>query len=61
MLRVAFLIVICIFAGVHASLETVHDEELLNLIKTEKYVVALFSKFCFSFLSIIRINSGEIR
>lgn len=42
------LIAICIFSTVHAtSLETVHDDELLNLIKTEKYVVVLFSKFVF--------------
>lgn len=43
-----FLIAICIFSAVHAAnLEIVHDEELLNLIKTEKYVVVLFSKFVF--------------
>lgn len=46
MLQIALLISICIFSGAHAAnLETVHDEELLNLIKTEKYVVVLFSKF----------------
>lgn len=46
MLQIALLIAICISTGVRAaSLETVHDEELLNLIKTEKYVVVLFSKF----------------
>lgn len=45
-----FLIAICIFSAVHAAnLETVHDEELLNLIKTEKYVIVLFSKFVFFF------------
>ncbi|GAB1859918.1 Thioredoxin domain-containing protein [Camponotus japonicus] len=39
------LIAICIFSTVHAtSLETVHDDELLNLIKTEKYVVVLFTR-----------------
>ncbi|XP_076761955.1 protein disulfide-isomerase A4 [Xylocopa sonorina] len=45
MLRLTFLISICCFAGVYsASLETVSDEELINLIKTEKYVVVLFSR-----------------
>jgi len=40
------LITICILSGVHATnLERVHDEELLNLIKVEKYVIVLFSKF----------------
>ncbi|XP_076173024.1 thioredoxin domain-containing protein [Ptiloglossa arizonensis] len=48
MLKIVFLSVICIFAGVQsASLEVVSDEELINLIKTEKYVVVLFtSKNC---------------
>lgn len=48
MLRIgSALIAICIFSGVYAAnLETVHDDELLNLIKTEKYVVVLFSKSC---------------
>ncbi|CAL7939191.1 unnamed protein product [Xylocopa violacea] len=45
MLRITFLMLICCFAGVYsASLETVSDEELINLIKTEKYVVVLFSR-----------------
>ncbi|XP_032691064.1 uncharacterized protein LOC116853877 [Odontomachus brunneus] len=45
MLQIVLLISICIFSGTHAaSLETVHDEELLNLIKTEKYVVVLFTR-----------------
>lgn len=40
------LIAICILSGVHATkLERVHDEDLLNLIKVEKYVIVLFSKF----------------
>ncbi|KOC70315.1 Thioredoxin domain-containing protein [Habropoda laboriosa] len=44
MLRIIFFMFICGFAGVHsASLETVSDEELINLIKTEKYVVVLFT------------------
>jgi len=49
MLQAKFLIALCISAGVYATiLETVPDEELLNLIKTEKYVVVLFSKsVCF--------------
>ena len=49
------LIAICILSSVHATkLERVHDNELLNLIKVEKYVIVLFSKFlfflCFSWL-----------
>ena len=45
MLRIISLLAICSFAGVQsASLETVSDEELINLIKTEKHVVVLFSK-----------------
>lgn len=45
MLRIIFLLAVCSFAGVRsASLETVSDEELINLIKTEKHVVVLFSK-----------------
>ncbi|KAJ8960327.1 hypothetical protein NQ318_004061 [Aromia moschata] len=28
----------------HGSLEVVHDEELMNLIRTEKYVIVLFSR-----------------
>lgn len=40
------LITICILSGAYAAqLERVHDEELLNLIKVEKYVIVLFSKF----------------
>jgi len=50
MLQAKLLIAICVSAGVYAAtLETVPDEELLNLIKTEKYVVVLFSKFVFFF------------
>ena len=46
MLRIILFILICSFVGVHsANLETVSDEELINLIKTEKYVVVLFSEF----------------
>lgn len=46
MLHIIFFILICSFVGVRsANLETVSDEELINLIKTEKYVVVLFSKF----------------
>jgi len=38
------LIAICILSGVHATkLERVHDEDLLNLIKVEKYVIVLFT------------------
>ncbi|KAL6262889.1 hypothetical protein P5V15_005678 [Pogonomyrmex californicus] len=38
------LIALCIFSGVHAAkLQRVHDEELLNLIKLEKYVIVLFT------------------
>lgn len=45
MLRIIFLLAICSFAGVRsANLETVSDEELINLIKTEKYVVVLFTQ-----------------
>ncbi|XP_006615349.1 thioredoxin domain-containing protein [Apis laboriosa] len=44
MLRIIFFILICSFVDVYsANLETVSDEELINLIKTEKYVVVLFS------------------
>ncbi|CAK9823382.1 Thioredoxin domain-containing protein [Anthophora retusa] len=48
MLRIIFFLFIWGFASVHcASLETVSDEELINLIQTEKYVVVLFtSKDC---------------
>ncbi|KYM82642.1 PREDICTED: uncharacterized protein LOC105619217 [Atta cephalotes] len=38
------LIAICILSSVHATkLERVHDNELLNLIKVEKYVIVLFT------------------
>ncbi|TGZ46521.1 uncharacterized protein LOC112456874 [Temnothorax curvispinosus] len=38
------LIAICILSGAHAAhLERVHDEELLNLMKVEKYVIVLFT------------------
>ncbi|XP_012166620.1 thioredoxin domain-containing protein [Bombus terrestris] len=44
MLQIIFFILICSFVGVRsANLETVSDEELINLIKTEKYVVVLFT------------------
>ncbi|XP_053984891.1 thioredoxin domain-containing protein [Hylaeus anthracinus] len=48
MSRIILLLAICCFAGVRsANLEAVNDEELINLIKTEKYVVVLFtSKDC---------------
>ncbi|GJQ74669.1 hypothetical protein Trydic_g21521 [Trypoxylus dichotomus] len=38
------LLVIATVATANASLETVTDDELLNLIRTEKYVIVLFSK-----------------
>ena len=45
MLRIIFLLAVCSFAGVQStSLETVSDEELINLIKTEKHVVVLFTR-----------------
>lgn len=45
MLRATILIAVCTFVGVYAAgLETVPDEELLNLIKTERYVVVLFTR-----------------
>ncbi|XP_058791130.1 protein disulfide-isomerase A4 [Phymastichus coffea] len=45
MSQIAFLALLCLLSGVRAaSLETVTDDDLLNLIKTEKYVVALFTK-----------------
>lgn len=45
MFRIIFLLLLCVFTGAHAAgLETVSDDELLNLIKTEKYVVVLFTK-----------------
>lgn len=60
MLQIIFFILICSFVGVRsANLETVSDEELINLIKTEKYVVVLFSKFRLMFtriFSFIRIK-----
>ncbi|XP_012541198.1 uncharacterized protein LOC105839433 [Monomorium pharaonis] len=41
------LITICILSGTHAAtpatLERMHDEQLLNLIKVEKYVIVLFT------------------
>ncbi|KAK1130424.1 hypothetical protein K0M31_018555 [Melipona bicolor] len=44
MLRIILLILICSFVSIYsANLETVSDEELINLIKTEKYVVVLFT------------------
>ncbi|XP_043250046.1 thioredoxin domain-containing protein [Colletes gigas] len=44
MLRLIFFLVVCTFVGVRsANLETVSDEDLINLIKTEKYVVVLFT------------------
>lgn len=46
MLRIIFFILICSFVDVHsAGLETVSDDELINLINTEKYVIVLFSEF----------------
>ncbi|XP_001605564.1 uncharacterized protein LOC100121961 [Nasonia vitripennis] len=45
MLRIAIFAVLCLFSSVSsATLETVSDDDLLNLIKTEKYVVTLFTK-----------------
>ncbi|XP_017885619.1 uncharacterized protein LOC108628298 [Ceratina calcarata] len=44
MLKVIIFILICGFADVHSDiLEAVSDEELVDLIKTEKYVVVLFT------------------
>ncbi|XP_033215332.1 protein disulfide-isomerase A4 [Belonocnema kinseyi] len=45
MLRKVLVLLLLIFSGVLASsLETVSDDDLLNLIKNEKYVVVLFTK-----------------
>lgn len=45
MFRILIFLTLCFLSTIRAeSLETVSDDELLNLIKTEKYVVALFSK-----------------
>ncbi|XP_011498107.1 PREDICTED: uncharacterized protein LOC105362367 [Ceratosolen solmsi marchali] len=45
MCRISFLTIFYLFSSVTAAtLETVSDEDLLNLIKTEKYVVTLFTK-----------------
>jgi hypothetical protein len=45
MFPISILAIFYLFSSVTAaSLETVNDEDLLNLIKTEKYVVTLFSK-----------------
>ncbi|OXU20131.1 hypothetical protein TSAR_003375 [Trichomalopsis sarcophagae] len=45
MLRIAIFAVLCLLSSVSSStLETVSDDDLLNLIKTEKYVVTLFTK-----------------
>lgn len=49
---VVILILLCIFMkGFNFStLEVVTDDELLNLVRTEKYVVVLFSEY----LSLVR-------
>lgn len=39
---IIFLTLFCITFA--ANLEVVHDEELLNLIKSENYVIVLFGK-----------------
>lgn len=33
-----------LFSSVYTNLEVVHDEELMNLIRSENYVVVLFCK-----------------
>lgn len=40
----SLLLIATVVTNIQASLETVTDDELLNLIKTEKYVIALFCK-----------------
>lgn len=54
MWRFLVLIVLSIlFSSKNAKelqIEQITDQDLLNLIKTEKYVVTLFSKFCSSFI-----------
>ena len=46
MLQIIFIITCFIFANsATANLETVSDDDLLNLIKQENYVVVLFCKF----------------
>ncbi|KAK9692466.1 Thioredoxin [Popillia japonica] len=40
----SLLLIATVVTNIQASLETVTDDELLNLIKTEKYVIVLFSK-----------------
>lgn len=45
MLRLLFLIATCILCSTqNTGLERITDQDLLNLIKTEKYVIALFTK-----------------
>jgi len=46
MLKLSFCIIVLvtIFSNTTAKLEIVNDEELLSLIRTEKYVVVLFTK-----------------
>lgn len=51
MLRLLFIIATCILCATqNTGLEKVTDQDLLNLIKTEKYVVVLFSKFYYLFV-----------
>lgn len=37
-----------VFAVARSELERVSDDELMNLIRTEKYVIVLFSKYFLS-------------
>lgn len=47
MLKLIFysIVFVTILPNILAKLEVVNDEELLSLIRTEKYVIVLFSKF----------------
>ena len=45
MLKTMIFSLLFILSGVLASLETVSDDDLLKLIKNEKYVVVLFCMF----------------
>ncbi|KRT85930.1 Thioredoxin, partial [Oryctes borbonicus] len=40
----SLLVIATVATNINASLETVNDDELLNLIRSEKYVIVLFSK-----------------
>lgn len=64
MMKILCGIVIAFLASVNAELQPVTDDELLNLMKTEPYVVVLFCKylyFCgrFTFLLLKDQNSKK--